>query len=410
MTYVHGIGVLLAMVMAMAFPATADMGRIHVSTEGVQVSEDAQKAIILHNGEEEVLILGTDLRATGSTGMVRFIPFPAEPAVSLAPEGAFDRAAAMIRKYGLVFQTWVHSKGGVTSASAEAVELRFNRRLGAHDLTLIKVNEAAAFRQWVNDYFRQKGLPAKASYPAEEAVVTDYLRRGISYFVVDYVEVGREPRSVEPVLYRFRSRELYYPLKTSNTFGGEGAIELITITPTTLCRGGYFEYQEAGSKALYADTPCLNLPTEASTSALIVPEEGDLAALFAPGESFFKDGKAFIQVIRYRGAYQFDEDVFIDVSKGAPEVSGILQEDEQESVFSPGAFALRPGCTPYIDSLEQSKCKLKPDRGPCKGNFTRYYFDLQSRQCRPFSWGGCGGVVPFRTEQECRDYAAPGEQ
>ena len=31
-----------------------------------------------------------------------------------------------------------------------------------------------------------------------------------------------EPRFIEPVAYRFKSKELYYPLKTSNTFGGQG--------------------------------------------------------------------------------------------------------------------------------------------------------------------------------------------
>ena len=41
--------------------AWADMGQIHASD--VQVAEDSQKAIILHNFNEEILILGTDLKA-----------------------------------------------------------------------------------------------------------------------------------------------------------------------------------------------------------------------------------------------------------------------------------------------------------------------------------------------------------
>ena len=57
---------------SLSFNANADMGRIYVSNEAVKVSEDAQKAIILHTLEEEVLILGTDLKADKKTGIMRF--------------------------------------------------------------------------------------------------------------------------------------------------------------------------------------------------------------------------------------------------------------------------------------------------------------------------------------------------
>ena len=48
-----------------------------------------QKAIILHNLEEEVLILGTDLKADKKAGIIRFIPFPSEPKVALASPDEF---------------------------------------------------------------------------------------------------------------------------------------------------------------------------------------------------------------------------------------------------------------------------------------------------------------------------------
>lgn len=399
------IAVLCALALLAPMRASADMGRIHVSSESVQVSEDAQKAIIVHNGEEEILILGTDLKATSKTGIIRFIPFPSEPSVSLAPGGAFKKVSAMIKKYGLVFQTFSISKGG-QAASKEGIELRFNQKLGAHDLTLIKVNDVADFRQWVNDYFRKNGLPSKETYPEEEAVVADYVQRGIVWFVVDYVEIGPESRFIEPVSYRFKTRQLYYPLKTSNTFGGKGGIELIIITPTTLCRGAHTEGLEAGSQALYAKGPCLNLPTQASSSARIVREEEDLKALFPQGDAFFKESKAFIQFIRYYGKYHFAEDVFVDVAKGWPEEFSVIEEEEND-VYSPLKLRLWIGCKYFTDSLEQKKCKLKPEKGLCKGDFTRFYFDLKASQCKPFSWGGCGGVVPFQSEDECRNFAFP---
>ncbi|GAB6095417.1 hypothetical protein JCM14469_16690 [Desulfatiferula olefinivorans] len=50
---------------------------------------------------------------------------------------------------------------------------------------------------------------------------------------------------------------------------------------------------------------------------------------------------------------------------------------------------------------DQNPCTLKPDPGPCKALFTRYYFDAERGACRSFFWGGCGGVVPFETLGAC---------
>lgn len=47
------------------------------------------------------------------------------------------------------------------------------------------------------------------------------------------------------------------------------------------------------------------------------------------------------------------------------------------------------------------RCKLKPDSGPCKALFWKYYFDDKTKQCKEFIYGGCEGVVPFETKEEC---------
>ena len=44
---------------------------------------------------------------------------------------------------------------------------------------------------------------------------------------------------------------------------------------------------------------------------------------------------------------------------------------------------------------------LVPDPGPCEGAFPRYYYDPTTRMCREFIWGGCRGVVPFETLEDC---------
>lgn len=390
----------LVLMLCLSFKAHADMGRIYVSSEPVTVSEDAQKAIILHNLSEEVLILGTDLRASRKTGIIRFIPFPAEPVVGLAPEGAFEKAAELIKKYGLQYPYYHYTKGGPPTSTAKGVELRLNKKLGAHDLTIIKVNDVSTFREWVNRFFRNKGLPVKEKYPEEEAVVEDYVKRNIAYFVIDYVEISPDVRFIEPVAYRFKSRNLYYPLKTSNTFGGRGSIELIVIAPTTLCApgnepldpysGALYKEMHPEAKRPYGQRPyCLNIPVKASTSALLVKEENDLNGLYHEGELFFKDRNAFMQVISYAGKYFFKDDIFADVSTGMPRALNAVVEERNNQWDD------------IFEVIEKKRCSLKPERGPCKAIFERYYYDAVNKNCRPFIWGGCGGVVPFETLEAC---------
>ena len=49
----------------------------------------------------------------------------------------------------------------------------------------------------------------------------------------------------------------------------------------------------------------------------------------------------------------------------------------------------------------QNQCELEPDPGLCKAYFPKYYFDEEAQACQEFIYGGCGGVVPFDTMDEC---------
>ena len=53
-------------------------------------------------------------------------------------------------------------------------------------------------------------------------------------------------------------------------------------------------------------------------------------------------------------------------------------------------------------------CQLKPESGQCRAAHQRYWFDADNGQCRAFIWGGCGGVVPFDTLEDCQQTCLPG--
>lgn len=48
-----------------------------------------------------------------------------------------------------------------------------------------------------------------------------------------------------------------------------------------------------------------------------------------------------------------------------------------------------------------SDCKLAPETGNCYALITKYYYNQKEGKCETFNWGGCEGVVPFNTLEEC---------
>ena len=45
----------------------------------------------------------------------------------------------------------------------------------------------------------------------------------------------------------------------------------------------------------------------------------------------------------------------------------------------------------------KNSCEAAPDSGSCHADFKRYYFNSETLSCEQFTWGGCGGTIPFET-------------
>ncbi|HBS20409.1 MAG TPA: proteinase inhibitor I4 serpin [Flavobacteriales bacterium] len=59
-------------------------------------------------------------------------------------------------------------------------------------------------------------------------------------------------------------------------------------------------------------------------------------------------------------------------------------------------------CNPWCNNAPAA-CEMSPEPGPCFAAITKFYFDQEAQECREFTWGGCGGVVPFDTFDECQE-------
>ena len=64
-------------------------------------------------------------------------------------------------------------------------------------------------------------------------------------------------------------------------------------------------------------------------------------------------------------------------------------------------------CTKEEINCQVNECdakrKLIPERGNCKALIIKYFYNQSTNECDSFNWGGCDGVVPFETLQECEN-------
>ncbi|KAG0434980.1 hypothetical protein HPB47_018751, partial [Ixodes persulcatus] len=51
------------------------------------------------------------------------------------------------------------------------------------------------------------------------------------------------------------------------------------------------------------------------------------------------------------------------------------------------------------------ECALPSERGLCRENFTRYFWDKEHGGCKAFSYSGCAGNANnFGSQEECQTF------
>ena len=224
----------MAMLLLPSLICRADRGGWHVDTEPVTLTESGQKAIIGWDGQNQVLCLATDVSASRNTKVIEFLPLPSQPEVTLGNRESFNAVERLLARRGVEIQKPglgkdAREKGGPDAG--EAFTLTFHQRLGAHDVTVAKVNKADEFADWIEQ--KAKDLAGtKASLPASiRKLISKYVNEyRCPYFVFDVIEVGPDPGSIEPLIYQFRTPFLFYPLEISSTFQGQTSIDLIVFS------------------------------------------------------------------------------------------------------------------------------------------------------------------------------------
>ncbi len=275
----------LSFLTAFCFPVVyADRGMIPV-TPDVSVYEPGQKAIVAWNGQEEILILSTDVHATAETLVLEILPLPSMPVVEAASFQSFQRIQEMIWEEGVNSKTFSDTYG----ARSGSVEVLFHEQIGAHNITVVEAGVASALVEWANSFLSASGVDQEITLQNFESVVEDYMGRGFRHYVLDIITFSPEERSIDPIFYRFDSSTLYYPLVITSPVGGDGEITLFTLTKEKLTRN----YQPF-SLAYYRVNGGRSQPIQ------FVLSKGDLSKIDLRISQLFPE-EAWLNAVKYEG-------------------------------------------------------------------------------------------------------------
>jgi hypothetical protein len=212
----------------------ADRGSIPFKA-GVEIYEPSQRALLAWNGEEEILLLSTDLAASESTLVLEVLPLPSEPVVKKGDVEVFAKATELInRKLADKKKTMRGVKGLDKGGEEAAGEITFHEKIGSHDISVAHVLDQTGFVAWVVEYLDSAGVENPTIPGPLKEVVDEYLKEGFTWFVFDVVSLREEPRTNEAIQYRFKTDHLYYPLKITRTEKGSTEIDLLVLTPRLL--------------------------------------------------------------------------------------------------------------------------------------------------------------------------------
>ena len=212
--------VLAGIYILMPLLAFADSGMVVMGPLPQGFAEHDQTAIVAWNGTEEALILSIGVQSSEDTTALRIVPLPSNPSkIEAADTECFETVLDLhdqkwrslnYSQYGFLSL----GRGGTPEeGGSSGVVVTFRDQIGAHDLTVVEVSNLGGFVNWIENFATDNGLGDAQLTDKFNSAIVRYLNRDINYFVFDVVEAGTDHNTVEPLLYRFETDRLFYPME-----------------------------------------------------------------------------------------------------------------------------------------------------------------------------------------------------
>ena len=202
--------------------ALAD-GGIMIWPPTIHVQQTDQNAIVAWNGTQELLVLSTNLAKPADSQaatLLHVVPLPSQPSdIKEEDPAVFDKLTALLNEKIGQIQIDANNKSFSASAgsaqSVPSVETVLQKTIGAHDITVVKVNVADDFSNWIDGFASGKNLAQKQISTDFKNGLQSYLKRGINYFAFDVLDLSDQSMTVKPLVYQFDTRYFYFPLLIS---------------------------------------------------------------------------------------------------------------------------------------------------------------------------------------------------
>ncbi len=207
----------------------ADRGGI--PSEPVDIYEPGQYAVISWYDGIEVMCLSSVLKTSSlsSVKVLEVFPLPSIPEISLGDEAIFKKLGDMVHDLAIYYNL------DESDQRADGV-IVYNKVLGPHNVTVIRTNDSSSFIENVYEIARQNGFEITYDISSVEDEVEFYIAKNYNVFVIDIVSLESyvSQTLVRPLIYKFRSDKIYYPMVISSINKGFFRIKLFFLTATPL--------------------------------------------------------------------------------------------------------------------------------------------------------------------------------
>ncbi len=200
-----------------------------------------ERAIVLFNGKREIIILSNDVQTTQPAPVWELMPFPSEVSMDTG-ELAWLRFADSLMRQLTVERCPERTLEDLVIDNNLLLD---NKVYEPRDLYMWKSKVGySGFMKWLMDTL-EKYCVDEVPERVEKAIYY-YLNHGYKYWGVDRVDIDMEIGTVKPIIYDFRTRKPYYPLRMSASSNGLKTVMLYFVTKKKLNVMPSEEFQEFG--------------------------------------------------------------------------------------------------------------------------------------------------------------------
>ncbi|MEO0091804.1 MAG: DUF2330 domain-containing protein [candidate division WOR-3 bacterium] len=283
----------------------ADKGMIPLVRPDIDLYNPAQRAIIVWNGKEEIIVLSTNVSSSEPTKVLEILPLPNKPQVTQGDFEIFYRMNQIIyeKSRQLLSKHILSSRKGTSLESESSVRILFQKKIGAHFLTCVRALNYQELLRWIKQFLQDQNITEIQIPEKFPEIIKHYFDSRIYYFVFDIIELNLQESSITPIIYRFKSDALYYPLLISALAEGKTEIQLFTITP------GKLDIWDVPFPLQYA---YYEIEGEKIRPICFPLEQKELQSLFTDKNSLLPVKNPYLSVFHFYGyLYQLNKDLRI---------------------------------------------------------------------------------------------------